>query len=212
MSGMCPTLWVDSLTHPGRYTPACILASIEHLLNAFNQSFPSVSTKFEASLPSLITIAPLPLGIVAALRALVDKLDLADDLVAYLSDSVFIAPKDESCHARLFEGISDGVEADDRTRQSRRLKADMLLLSSKNNSTAISPLAEMLGETPHSPSRSDSMDSTESLLPDETYATTEDGEEAMTPEMTPSAVVSSAGRATGKGSHARDASPASIEI
>lgn len=212
MSGMCPTLWVDSLTHPGRYTPACILASVEHLLNAFNQSFPSASTKFEASLPSLITIAPLPLGIVAALRALVDKLDLADDLVAYLSDSVFIAPKDESCHARLFEGISDGAEADDRTRQSRRLKADMLLLSSKNNSTAISPLAEMLGETPHSPSRSDSMDSTESLLPDETYATTEDGEEAMTPEMTPSAVVSSAGRATGKGSHARDASPASIEI
>jgi hypothetical protein len=98
VSGMCPTLWVDSLTHPGRYTPACNgdqggQRSLELGADRRERLVESIQEVLDASENARWG------------RALVDKLDLADDLVAYLSDSVFIAPKDESCHARLFEGI-----------------------------------------------------------------------------------------------------------
>lgn len=118
---------------------------------------------------------------IIALRGLVDKLDMEDGLVAFLTDTVFFATKDESAYARVFEGIADASL--NKGRQADRLKAEMLLLQSKAETSVVS-IAEILGEVPHSPQRSDSMsESSGSLMPGETYASTEDEGEAQTPDM-----------------------------
>jgi hypothetical protein len=103
-----------------------------------------------------------------------------------LTDSVFFATKNESTCARIFEGIADepaNIDKDEH-RQGERLKAEMLLLHAKPDAT-IAMLAELLGEVPPSPLHSDSVmsQSTGSLMPGETYASTEDEGEAQTPDM-----------------------------
>ena len=125
----------------GRYTPACIVASIERFLSALDTSFPFASNKSDTPLPSCIAFAPLPVTVVGPIRDLIGKLDLDAELIAYLADSVFFALSDESHHARLFEGLS----GEDRARQGRRIKADMMLLQA-NTKTAIVPLVQVAGE------------------------------------------------------------------
>ena len=182
-------------------------------MTALNKSFPYASLKADSKLPALITLAPVPLGMVANLRGLVEKLELDDDLVSYLSDSVFIASKDESTLARLFENL--GEVANEEKRHSQRFKAEMLVLQSKIDQTTIVPLQQLLGESLDSPRQSESLsESIDSILPDETYATTEDGEMAMTPEMEASAVLPAIDEASTKSSvrHERGISPSRLAI
>ena len=172
----------------GRYTPACILASVEHFLKALDKSFPHACAKTEASLPALITLAPLPTSVITPLRELIDKLELQPEVVTYLVDSVFFSTANETRHARLFEGTIP--ESDDAPRQTNRLKAEMLLLQIQGST--IVPLKEILGGLPVSPKRSDSMsDSAGSMSsPDDGETVDEDGE-AVTPDMMASQILPS---------------------
>lgn len=186
---------VRSRLIPGRYTPACILASVEHFLRSLNKSFPHACAKTEARLPSLISLAPLPASAITPIRELIDKLELQPDVVTYLVDSAFFSTTDETRHARLFEDSVPG--SDDASRQARRLKAEMLLL--QIHQSEIVPLRDILGEVPVSPQRSDSMsDSAGSLSHAEDAETEDEDGEAVTPDMTASQILPSAPTASDK--------------
>ncbi|OCF33014.1 hypothetical protein I316_05352 [Kwoniella heveanensis BCC8398] len=83
----------------GRYTPACIVSIITHLIRAVDASFPSASRKFDIELPSAITFTSVPKGIIDELSALPDKLEVDADVQKYLHDVVFIALERSSCPA-----------------------------------------------------------------------------------------------------------------
>lgn len=99
--------------------------------------------------------------------------------------------------------MADGDIAQER--QADRLKAEMLLLQSKKDISIVG-FAEVLGEVPHSPQRSESMmsESTGSLMPGETYASTEDEGEAKTPDMVAADVIAP-GQGKDKGGQAHEA-------
>jgi hypothetical protein len=165
----------------GRYTPACILPSVEHFLEALDKSFPHACAKTEASLPALITLAPLPTSVIIPIRELIDKLELQPELVTYFVDSVFFFTTDETRHARLFERTIR--ESDNAPRQTNRLKAEMLLLQVQGRT--IVPLKDVFGGLPFSPQRSDSMSHADDGETDD-----EDGE-AVTTDMTASQILPS---------------------
>ena len=177
-------MWT-SLTS-GRYTPACILASVERFVKALDKSFPYACSKTEARLPALLSLAPLPLSAIRPMRELVDKLELQPEVITYLVDSVFFSTSDESRHARLFEGLV--AKSDTAPRQTNRFKAEMLLLQIQG--TTIVPLKDILCELPVSPQPSDSSHSAGSLVRAEDGETDEEGE-AVTPDMMASEVFSS---------------------
>lgn len=172
---MVSYFYAGSVLITGRYTPACILSSIEHFLNALNKSFPHASAKVDSALPSCITIAPLPVEVVPSIRDLVHKLNLDEELIAYLADTIFFATSDATRHARLFESTTP--ESDERQRQNRRIKADMMFLQA-NTKTTIVTLAAIAGDMLDPMSKSIG-----SIVPDETNASTDDESEAVTPEM-----------------------------
>lgn len=74
-------------------------------------------------MPSLLAIGPLPVGLVEDVQKLVH--DLEPEVIAHLQDTVFIATSNETKFARPFN--NEVLEIDDRTRLTRRMKAEMLL-------------------------------------------------------------------------------------
>ena len=203
----------------GRYSPACVVAIVENLLEAFSKTFPSPTSKDDLDLPSLITFAPLSAAVVGRIRELSDKLELENDIQSYLCDTAFfsITPDCES-HARLWEGCDGDVKMTKEI-QARQLKAEMLLLQ---HDTGIVPIHEMVpslggagaggggGVTrPTSPEVSGSPmgSSTASIMPGETEASTEDEMvEAVTPDMGASVFLQVANDKQGGGDTVSDSS------
>jgi hypothetical protein len=190
----------DILFAAGRYTAAGIKTILTHLLSALSDSFPSAARKIDLDLPSLITFSPLPDSLLEEIKALLTSLELHHELRAYLADTALVSLDNER-YARVFD--DKHVDEGDRYRQSRRLKAEMLLLSSAHQLVDISDLAghpasaevETLTipvsigmEQQNSPAASFA-----SLAPGETEASSSDDEEAMTPEMNNSLVVEPTG-------------------
>ncbi|KAK6909983.1 hypothetical protein L486_00367 [Kwoniella mangroviensis CBS 10435] len=178
----------------GRYTPACKLSIITHIFRAFGTSFPSSSRKVDIDLPSMIIFTTVPRGLINDLVELPSKLELDDEVKLYLQDVTFVSIDKSHCPAaRLFD---TGMEvSEDRERQSRCIKSEMILLHSGSrlefDLVSLEELREVNKPTLHlpqqgvSPAVSDS-----SILPDDTEGPTEDeGEEAITPEMGSSPIV-----------------------
>jgi hypothetical protein len=190
------TLFIDS--RPGRYTPACIVAIVEHLLNALVKSFPFQAAKDDVDMPSLLSFAPLPAGVVESIRGLTEKLELEKDLLEYLNDCVFFSTSATGeQYSRIWQGVHDGAaHPNDRERSARRMKAEMLLIQSgspeivsitdlvSNLTIDINNHAEGSIAEPMSPNGSAS-----SLVPGDTEATTDDEDEATTPDMDQSLVL-----------------------
>ncbi|WVF71289.1 hypothetical protein IAT40_006092 [Kwoniella sp. CBS 6097] len=177
----------------GRYTPACIVSIITHLIRAFDTSFPSSSRRFDIDLPSAITFTSVPKGIIDELAALPDKLEVEQDVREYLHDVVFVALGKSNCPAARLWDIEQDLEKD---RQAQRIKAEMLLLHNQQTEFGLVSLAQLLGQ------RRDSLgvpaqgvefgspaSSNGSILPGETEGPTEDEREAITPEMGSSMLV-----------------------
>ncbi|WWC94291.1 hypothetical protein V866_001133 [Kwoniella sp. B9012] len=187
----------------GRYTPACKLSIITHIFRAFGTSFPSSSRKVDIDLPSMIIFTTVPRGIINDLVELPSKLELDEEVKAYLQDVTFVSVDKSHCPAaRLFDTVMEVSE--DRERQSRRIKSEMILLHSNSHLefdlVSLEELREVnkptlnLPQQGVSPAVSDS-----SILPDDTEGPTKDeGEEAITPEMGSSPIVDPSDRlATG---------------
>ncbi|WVW84027.1 hypothetical protein I302_106055 [Kwoniella bestiolae CBS 10118] len=176
----------------GRYTPACKLSIITHLFRAFGTSFPSSSRKVDIELPSLIIFTSVPRGIIDDLTELPNKLDLDEEVRGYLEDVTFVSIDKSHCPAaRLFET----VEIEDRERQGRRIKSEMMLLQSNSqlefDLVSLNELREVNKPTLNLPGQDVSPTvSDNSILPDDTEATTEDErDEAITPELQASPIV-----------------------
>jgi hypothetical protein len=190
----------------GRYTPAGIKTIITHLFRALAASFPSCARTVDCDLPSLVTFSPLPESIISDIQSLVHSLELDSELSAYLADVALVSlDADSGRYARVFE---DTVDDDNTYRASRRLKADMLLLTSSSGGEVVS-LADLAAapgtevdiddnkpalslQVPDSPHADKSpAGSFASLGPGATdagFSTDEEGE-AMTPEMNNSLLV-----------------------
>ncbi|KAK8864496.1 hypothetical protein IAR55_001746 [Kwoniella newhampshirensis] len=176
----------------GRYTPACIVSIITHLFRAFDTSFPSCSRKIDVDLPCLLSFTSIPKEIISDLRYLPDKLELDNEVFQWLQDVVCIAlPHAAQRHARLWDKAE--VADHHRDRQTRRVKAEMLLLH--DNDVDLVSIDELISSTEKDghlgvPAQNTDMASparsTASLLPGETEAETEDEREAITPEMSAS--------------------------
>lgn len=182
----------------GRYTPACIVAIVEHLLNALVKSFPSQAAKDDVDMPSLLSFAPLPAGVVESIRGLTEKLELGKDLLEFLNDCVFFSTSATGeRYSRIWQGVHDGAtDPNDRERSARRMKAEMLLIQS--GSPEIVSITDLVSNLtiddsvhaqdtmvePMSPNGS-----TSSLAPGDTEATTDDEDEATTPDMDQSLVL-----------------------
>ncbi|WVQ99578.1 hypothetical protein IAU59_006714 [Kwoniella sp. CBS 9459] len=174
----------------GRYTPACIVSIITHLIRAFDASYPSASRKFAIDLPSAITFTSVPKGIINELSALPDKLEVDQDVRDYVHDVLFVALDKSSCPAARLWEVEQELERD---RQAGRIRAEMLLLQ---NDFELITLPQLIGKRKGSlgvpgqgaefgsPASSDG-----SILPGETEGTTEDEREAITPEMGSSVLV-----------------------
>ncbi|WWC62089.1 uncharacterized protein I303_104679 [Kwoniella dejecticola CBS 10117] len=182
----------------GRYTPACKVSIITHLLRAFGTSFPSSSRKADIDLPSIILFTSVPRDIVTEISELPKKLEIDSEVQEYLQDIFFVALDQSHCPASRLWSTSDH-DTQDRIRQGRQIKAEMMLLQDARLDFDLIPLNELIevhkptlnlpdsniGNQEASPALSDT-----SILPGETEAPTEDeGEEAITPEFQASPVV-----------------------
>ncbi|WWC70107.1 uncharacterized protein I206_104054 [Kwoniella pini CBS 10737] len=182
----------------GRYTPACKVSIITHLLRAFGSSFPSSSRKIDIDLPNVIIFTSVPRGIVSELSGLPDKMEVDSEVREYLQDVFFIALEKSHCPvSRLWTQSTHDTE--DRFRQGRQIKAEMMLLQDSRMAFNLIPLEDLIevqkptlnlpenhiGHQERSPAMSDT-----SILPGETDAPTEDErDEAITPELQASPII-----------------------
>ena len=182
----------------GRYTPACITASVEHFLKALDKTFPWASSKADADVPRVLTLAPLTPGAIQSIRALVDKLELDQELREYLADCIFAATSDQSGYARLFEytpASDQSAEAKESEEDNpsmvdsmtRRLKAEMLLLQL---TTRVVTLADLIQGRNQGHDDTEIGSDSDSDVPGETDGgSISDDTEAITPEIGSSMVI-----------------------
>lgn len=176
---------------------------------------------------SLLSFAPVPAAILPDLQRLPTKLKLNDDMRAYLADTALIAlaPVKRNADApvmkytRLFEPTAD---EGDRKRMARVIKADMLLLHAgkqidqslaadaqdhapepalvrpqpiRAGSDLLAPPDKLAYSEFNSPATSyASLDNDDSL-----NGTTDDDDDAITPEMSQSTLLDSTVPSHGKG-------------
>lgn len=176
---------------------------------------------------SLLSFAPVPPAILPDLQALPTKLKLTDDMRAYLADTALVAlasaKQDDGVpvtkYARLFEPTAD---EGDRKRLARVIKADMLLLHAgkeidqslavdaharftekelvrpepiRAGADLLSPPDKLAYSEFNSPATSyASLDNDDSV-----YGTTDDDDDAVTPEMSQSTFLDSTVPSHGKG-------------
>jgi hypothetical protein len=113
------------------------------LIKAFTSTFPSSCEDVELDLPSLFALKPVPIALIPELKEFLQEENIPADMVEYLQDVTFISTAQEpTTFARLFD---DAYNGDDRDRQGRRLKAEMLLINDKSSSNSIVPLANLTG-------------------------------------------------------------------
>jgi hypothetical protein len=113
------------------------------LIKAFTSTFPSSCEDVELDLPSLFALKPVPIALIPELKEFLEEESIPADVVEYLQDVTFISTaQGPTTFARLFDDAYDG---EDRDRQGRRLKAEMLLINDKSSSNSIVPLATLTG-------------------------------------------------------------------
>ncbi|ORX35800.1 hypothetical protein BD324DRAFT_80738 [Kockovaella imperatae] len=137
----------------GRYTSTCIKSIAEQLFKALNKTWPHPATHSHLPLPSLFVFTPLDPLSVSKIRALPDALDLSSEMRDYIDDVFFFTAQfGAPMHARMFEQ-EDQVPVSDRSRQARRLKAEMILLH--NGPNVIVELAQLIPSIPDSTNSSE---------------------------------------------------------
>lgn len=113
------------------------------LIKAFASTFPSSCEDVELDLPSLFALKPVPVALIPELKEFLQEENIPADVVEYLQDVTFISTaQGATTFARLFD---DAYNGDDRDRQGRRLKAEMLLINDKSSSNSIVPLTNLTG-------------------------------------------------------------------
>jgi hypothetical protein len=158
----------------GRYTPAAVKTIITSLVKAFTSTFPSSCENLELDLPSLFALRPVPVGLIDELRQVIQE-ETPSDVMEYLQDVMFIGT---NSFARLF----DDYTGDDRDRQARRLKAEMLLMGNKSTIVSLDSLMgkATLAPVPTSVDMVSPAYSYSSLTNDTEYAS---DPEALTPDL-----------------------------
>lgn len=157
----------------GRYTPAAIKTIITSLVKAFTSTFSSACEDLELDLPSLFALRPVPVGLIDVLRQVIQE-ETPSDVMEYLQDVMFVGT---TSFARLF----DDYTGDDRDRQARRLKAEMLLMGDKSTIVSLDALmgkASTLAPAPQAIDMASPAYSYSSLTNDTDYAS---DPEALTP-------------------------------
>jgi hypothetical protein len=115
------------------------------LIKAFAPTFPSSCEDVELDLPSLFALKPVPVALIPELKEFISEESIPDDVIEYLQDVTFIAlPQSPTTFARLFD---EAYEGEDRDRQGRRLKAEMLLVNDKSSCNQIVSLDSLTGTT-----------------------------------------------------------------
>ena len=113
------------------------------LIKAFTSTFPSSCEDLELDLPSLFALKPVPIALISELKEFLQEENIPADMVEYLQDVIFISTaQGPTTFARLFD---EGYNGNDRDRQGRRLKAEMLLINDKASNNSIVPLAHLNG-------------------------------------------------------------------
>jgi hypothetical protein len=151
------------------------------LIKAFASTFPSSCEDVELDLPSLFALKPVPIALIPELKEFLQEENIPADVVEYLQDVTFISTAQEpTTFARLFD---DAYNGEDRERQGRRLKAEMLLINDKSSSNSIVPLATLTGTKTLAPMPT----SIEMVSPAFSYSSlsndTDYESETMTPEL-----------------------------
>lgn len=169
----------------GRYSPACIISIVSHFVKAINSSFPSATRHSLVDLPAAVSFTSIPAAIIPDLQSLPEKLGLDEKVRDWLSDVGFGSLEDAR-HARLWDSPSPACGNDHR--DSLRAKAELILLG---DGATIVTLEELTRDEKAHGDRSamSPADSIASLVSGATESSTEDENEAVTPEHSSSPLV-----------------------